>query len=238
MPNKSYTIDEFHLRDQFTRLSPNWLERHGLGYNKIVYMHRLRGTLLVAIQQPREREGGNNFMMRTKGLEAFYRYEQEGKRDRKGGDNDAFTQINVFFVDRTFKFASRDYPAQHQIMFDGQTDTIDRIFSKVEPLRRKGKLYTIIGSDGLEIFFLDEDFEPNTIVGEDPDVEPRTRNGMRSRVNRSDPENQRSLNLKTTIDVKINVGEPEEFTITVPTSASELLELIEDQYGPCERVPF
>lgn len=228
-------ITEDTLRSEYVRLSREWRERSGLDYNKIIFMHRERRSLLVALQRPDQREPGdaNNFIMRLDSLEAFYRYEQRGKDNNKNGGMRQTSQIRVFFVSETFNWARKDFPTDKEILCDGRTETLENIRSKVRSLRER---LFIFHSRAGEIFFLDEEFEPQTLVGFDPDsyedeVRPRQRDsGVRD---------IRDRQLKQ-VKITLNDGS-REFFITIPDyTVAQVVSVLEEHFGGplTDELPF
>jgi len=234
-----FTITSATLQSEYTRLNDNWLARNGLDYFKIVFYHRRRRTLLVGLQRPPLRDGKdvNNFIVSIDGVDAFVGYEQRGKDRQKqhelnGDDIKETTQIHVFLVAEEFRFAMNPYPTQNQILAGGRTETIQNLQKIIRGLG--SSLFRRDSKTG-PIFFMDENFQPVTRVGEDPDEGFRPRDHFRNRVNRSD---RQVISSKTPVEARIRQDDQEYILMIYNKDANEVLETMEEIFPDTSLEPF
>lgn len=224
------------LEEQYIRVSRDWAVREGLDYNRVIFRHRDRKSLIVALQLPELRKAGDNqdFIMRLDAMEAYYQYEQQGKSARRNGNGDLTRQIWLMGVSETFKYNHYDYPKQSEILCDGVMETLENIRTRALSLKDRLRVYQ--SRDG-DIFFIDTDWRPISYVGVDPD-EPRPRRSRSVEDDTPRPSRRRALS----VDVLITDGVSDDVTLRFPgVTLDQVVEALEDKFGrpeSDEKLPF
>jgi hypothetical protein len=234
----TYTITEAVLKTEFVRLNDTWLHRYDLDrWNRVVYQHKERGTLLICVQRPKPQpELGdlNNFIVSISALEAYTAIEIHNKVRRRddiragNGDNHngETRQVHLFLVNDTYRWMSKDYPRQDQIEAEGRTITAEILLGRVKRLGSK-----LFQGRNPDLFFMDEEFEPIKVVGEDPDNPLRPRSPLRRAVSRN---NGDYLPRKALLECQISDGNRICYVSIPDVSTDQLLDLLRTQFHGTE----
>lgn len=245
-------ITAYMLRNEYFRVELRWLYDNGFGdYNKIVFMHENRRTILIGLQKPEAREVGQpqNFIMWFDGVEAYYQYEQEGKAKWRDNDNNGVStrQIRVFLIDEDFDWKFEDYPTDRQILAGGKTETLENIRKKV--IANKDRIVTDKATG--RTFFLDFDFNPRVKVGRSPDdlnngdtPRPRRVRGFDDPSNDEESRQKARERLNRTgsssvdfVEIRISDGTRTVNMRLKDVTFNEVLETFENAYGRASSMP-